>query len=225
MYKKSFKRYWPIILFLFIFSVVGIRLLTEAQTPEKKLPVYSPSMVSEELVEEEIRYVKKYHRINPFSKINQNGETVTEMDYSDKIYVADFFFTTCTHICPMMTATRLYIQEKLKEDDIMLASFSVTPEIDTVEVLKEYSLDKGVNDEKWNLMTGDREQIYNLARKSFLVAKEDPLGGENQMIHTENFVLIDKEKRIRGYYDGTKLEEMEKLLADIEILKKSYEEI
>jgi len=225
MYKKFFKRYWPIILFLFIFSVVGIRLLTEAQRPEKKLPVYSPSMVSEELVEEEIRYVKKYHRINPFSMVNQNGETVTEMNYSDKIYVADFFFTTCPNICPMMTANMLYIQEKLKEDDIMLASFSVTPEIDTVEVLKEYSLDKGVNDEKWNLMTGDREQIYNLARKSFLVAKEDPLGGENQMIHTENFVLIDKEKRIRGYYDGTKLEEMEKLLADIEILKKSYEEI
>ena len=93
MYKKFFKRYWPIILFLFIFSVVGIRLLTEAQTPEKKLPVYSPSMVSEELVEEEIRYVKKYHRINPFSMVNQNGETVTEMDYSDKIYVADFFLS------------------------------------------------------------------------------------------------------------------------------------
>ena len=122
MYKKFFKRYWPIILFLFIFSVVGIRLLTEAQTPEKKLPVYSPSMVSEELVEEEIRYVKKYHRINPFSMVNQNGETVTEMDYLDKIYVADFFFTTCPNICPMMTANMLYIQEKLKEDEVMLAS-------------------------------------------------------------------------------------------------------
>ena len=223
MYKKFFKRYWPIILFLIIFSVVGIRLLTEAQTPEKKLPVYSPSMVSEELVEEEIRYVKKYHRINPFSMVNQNGETVTELDYLDKIYVADFFFTTCPNICPMMTANMLYIQEKLKEDDIMLASFSVTPEIDTVEVLKEYSLDKGVNDEKWNLMTGDREQIYNLARKSFLVAKEDPLGGENQMIHTENFILVDKDKRIRGYYDGTNIEEMDRLLDDIKILLDSYE--
>ena len=72
-------------------------------------------MVSEELVEEEIRYVKKYHRINPFSMVNQNGETVTEMDYLDKIYVADFFFTTCPNICPMMTVNMLYIQEKLKE--------------------------------------------------------------------------------------------------------------
>tara|TARA_X000000368_G_C22795266_1_gene607744 strand:+ start:83 stop:760 length:678 start_codon:yes stop_codon:yes gene_type:complete len=225
MYKKFFKRYWPIILFLLVFSVVGVSLLTKAQTPEEKLPVYSPSMVSPELVEEDIQYVKKYHKINPFSMTNQNGLTVTEMDYSDKIYVADFFFTTCPNICPIMTANMIYIQEKLKEDDIMLASFSVTPEIDTVEVLKKYSLDKGVNDEKWNLMTGDRVQIYDLARKSFLVAKEDPRGGENEMIHTENFVLIDKEKRIRGYYDGTNLEEIEKLLVDIEILKKSYEKI
>ena len=107
MYKKFFKRYWPIILFLIIFSVVGIRLLTEAQTPEKKLPVYSPSMVSEELVEEEIRYVKKYHRINPFSMVNQNGETVTEMDYLDKIYVGDLFFTTCANIFPMISANIL----------------------------------------------------------------------------------------------------------------------
>jgi len=225
MYKKFFKRYWPIILFLLVFSVVGVSLLTKAQTPEEKLPVYSPSMVSPELVEEDIQYVKKYHKINPFSMTNQNGLTVTEMDYSDKIYVADFFFTTCPNICPIMTANMIYIQEKLKEDDIMLASFSVTPEIDTVEVLKKYSLDKGVNDEKWNLMTGDRVQIYDLARKSFLVAKVDPRGGENEMIHTENFVLIDKEKRIRGYYDGTNLEEIEKLLVDIKILKKSYEKI
>lgn len=225
MYKKFFKRYWPIILFLLVFSVVGVSLLTKAQTTEEKLPVYSPSMVSPELVEEDIQYVKKYHKINPFSMTNQNGLTVTEMDYYDKIYVADFFFTTCPNICPIMTANMIYIQEKLKEDDIMLASFSVTPEIDTVEVLKKYSIDKGVNDEKWNLMTGDRVQIYDLARKSFLVAKEDPRGGENEMIHTENFVLIDKEKRIRGYYDGTNLEEIEKLLVDIEILKKSYEKI
>ena len=225
MYKKFFKRYWPIILFLLVFSVVGVSLLTKAQTPEEKLPVYSPSMVSPELVEEDIQYVKKYHKINPFSMTNQNGLTVTEMDYSDKIYIADFFFTTCPNICPIMTANMIYIQEKLKEDDIMLASFSVTPEIDTFEVLKKYSLDKGVNDEKWNLMTGDRVQIYDLARKSFLVAKVDPRGGENEMIHTENFVLIDKEKRIRGYYDGTNLEEIEKLLVDIKILKKSYEKI
>ena len=224
MYKKFFKRYWPIILFLLIFSVVGIRLLTEAQTPEKKLPVYSPSMVSEELVEEEIRYVKKYHRINPFSMINQNGEKVTEMDYSDKIYVADFFFTTCPDICPIMTGNMLYLQENLKNNnDIMLASFSVTPEVDNVEVLKSYSLEKGVDDSKWNLMTGEKKQIYDLARKSFLVAKKIHNEQNHGMIHTENFVLVDKDKRIRGYYDGTNIEEMDRLLDDIKILLDSYE--
>ena len=116
-----------------------------------------------------------------------------------------------------------YLQEKLKETNVMLASFSVTPEIDNIEVLKKYSIDKGVNDSNWNLMTGEKKQIYDLARKSYLVAKALPDGKNHGMIHTENFVLVDKEKRIRGYYDGTNIEEMDKLLNDIGILIKSYE--
>ena len=221
MYKKFFKRYWPIILFLLIFSVVGIRLLTEAQTPEKKLPVYSPSMVSEELVEEEIRYVKKYHRINPFSMVNQNGETVTEMDYLDKIYVADFFFTTCQAICPIMKENMIILQDQYKDDDsVYLLSHTVTPEIDTKEVLKEYAIEKGIIDTKWNLLTGDKKQIYNLARKSYLVAEDVEDSRFFDMIHTENFVLIDTQRRIRGFYDGTNLESIDKLIGDIKILKK-----
>ena len=223
--KSNFKKYRS---FAAIFTIVSLAILAlfySALKPQKRLPIYQPSMVNYELVDSTLQHVKKFHKIAPFSMTNQNGNRITERDYLGKIYVADFFFTTCPNICPIMTANMIYIQEKLKEDDIMLASFSVTPEIDTVEVLKKYSLDKGVNDEKWNLMTGDRVQIYDLARKSFLVVKEDPRGGKNEMIHTENFVLVDKEKRIRGYYDGTKFEEMEKLLVDIEILKKSYEKI
>jgi protein SCO1/2 len=104
----------------------------------------------------------------------------------------------------------------------MFASFSVTPEIDSVEVLKKYAIEKGVDDSRWNLMTGNKEEIYSLARKSYLVAKENPNAGSHDMIHTENFVLVDKEKRIRGYYDGTLIEEMNRLLEDIEILQKSY---
>jgi protein SCO1/2 len=104
----------------------------------------------------------------------------------------------------------------------MFASFSVTPEIDSVEVLKKYAIEKGVNDRKWNLMTGDKKQIYNLARKSFLVVKNNPQMGSHDMIHTENFVLVDKEKRIRGFYDGTKMEEMNKIISDIKILQDSY---
>ena len=180
-------------------------------------------MVSDELVEEDLRYIKKYHRISDFSLFNQNGDTVTQNNYKNKIYVADFFFTTCPDICPIMTGNMLYLQEKLKETNVMLASFSVTPEIDNVEVLKKYSIDKGVNDSNWNLMTGEKKQIYDLARKSYLVAKTVPENKNHGMIHTENFVLVDKEKRIRGYYDGTNIEDMVKLLDDIQILIKSYE--
>jgi protein SCO1/2 len=104
----------------------------------------------------------------------------------------------------------------------MLLSHSVTPEIDTVAQLKRYAIEKGVNDTMWNLVTGDRKQIYDLARKSYLAVKSE--GDEDySMVHTENFMLIDKERRIRGFYDGTKKEEIEQLLNDIEILKNSYE--
>ena len=121
-----------------------------------------------------------------------------------------------------MTGNMVFLQNELSEQDVMFASFSVTPEIDSVEVLKKYALEKGVNDRKWNLMTGDKKQIYNLARKSFLVVKDNPQMGSHDMIHTENFVLVDKEKRIRGFYDGTKMEEMNKIISDIKILQDSY---
>ena len=223
MINTFLKRYGLLIVFFIVFSVVAISSFNYVQTQEKKLPIYSPSMVNDELVEEELRYVKKYHRISDFSLLNQNGNNVTHDNYKNKIYVADFFFTTCPDICPIMTGNMLYLQENLKDTSVMLASFSVTPKIDTVEVLKEYSTLKGVDDSKWNLMTGDKKQIYDLARKSYLVAKAIPDGKNHGMIHTENFVLVDRDKRIRGYYDGTNIEDMDKLLDDIQILIKSYE--
>ena len=223
MIKSFLKRYGLLIVFFIVFSVVAISSFNYVQTQEKKLPIYSPSMVSDELVEEDLRYVKKYHRISDFSLLNQNGNNVTHDNYKNKIYVADFFFTTCPDICPIMTGNMLYLQENLKDTSVMLASFSVTPKIDTVEILKEYSTLKGVDDSKWNLMTGDKKQIYDLARKSYLVAKAIPDGKNHGMIHTENFVLVDRDKRIRGYYDGTNIEDMDKLLDDIQILIKSYE--
>ena len=188
MIKSFLKRYGLLIVFFIVFSVVAISSFNYVQTQEKKLPIYSPSMVSDELVEEELRYVKKYHRISDFSLLNQNGNNVTQEDYKNKIYVADFFFTTCPDICPIMTGNMLYLQENLKDTNVMLASFSVTPKIDTVEVLKEYSTLKGIDDSRWNLMTGNKKQIYDLARKSYLVAKAIPDGKNHGMIHTENFV-------------------------------------
>ena len=205
------------------FSVIVLTSFYYILQPKITLPIYSPNMVSQELVEEDIQYVKKYHRISEFSLTNQNGENITEKNYENKIYIADFFFTTCPTICPIMTDNMAYLQEKLLNDtNILLVSFSVTPNIDNVETLKKYAIKKGVLDTKWNLLTGIKKDIYSLARRSFLVAKNDGDGGKYDMIHTENFVLVDKEKRIRGFYDGTNNKEMAKLLSDINILKESY---
>ena len=175
------------------------------------------------MVEEELIHVKKYHKISDFNLLNQNGIEVSHSNYDNKIYVADFFFTTCPTICPIMTENMGYLQNKLIDNpEILLVSFSVTPEIDSVQQLKKYALEKNVIDSKWNLLTGDKKEIYDLARKSYLVAKNDGDGGKYDMIHTENFVLVDKEKRIRGFYDGTNQSEMDKLLNDIRILENSY---
>ena len=220
--KDFWNRYKYLIFFIIIFTISGVSMFKYVLTPEKKLPIYSPSMVSSELVEEDLLHVKKYHKISDFNLLNQNGNQVSHSNYDNKIYVADFFFTTCPSICPIMTGNMIYLQNEIKNDEIMFASFSVTPEIDSVEVLKKYALEKGVNDKRWNLMTGDRKEIYNLARKSYLVVKDNPEAGSHDMIHTENFVLVDKERRIRGFYDGTNIEDMNKIISDIKILLDSY---
>ncbi|MFV1448390.1 SCO family protein [Maribacter sp. HS] len=211
---------------LLVLSVIIIYLFYNALQPVKLLPVYSPAMVNSELVAEEIQHVRKYHTIADFSLTNQNGEIITQEDYKGKIYIADFFFTTCPTICPIMTKNMVDLQRALgKDSDVMLLSHSVTPEIDSVTQLKKYAIEKGVDDRNWNLVTGDKKQIYELARKSYLAVKTDGDGGPFDMIHTENFILVDKDKRIRGFYDGTKKEDMDKIMTDIEILKNSYDEL
>lgn len=210
-------------LVLLIVSAVIISLFYNALQPKEILPVYQPAMVNFELVDSTLQHVKKYHTIADFALTNQNGKLVTQKDYENKIYIADFFFTTCPTICPIMTKNMAGIQDKiLNDENVMLLSHSVTPDIDSVPQLKKYALEKGVKDRKWNLVTGDKQQIYELARKSYMAVKTDGDGGPYDMIHTENFILVDKERRIRGFYDGTDSEEMKKLLSDLEILKSSY---
>ncbi|MDT0605976.1 SCO family protein [Croceitalea rosinachiae] len=210
-------------LVLGLLSIIIIYFMYNALKPKERLPVYQPSMVNPELVDSTLHDTKKYHTIANFELINQNGDTITEKDYENSIYIADFFFTTCPSICPIMTKNMAEIQGSILEDkDIRLLSHSVTPKIDSVAQLKKYALEKGVIDTKWNLVTGDKKQIYELARKSYLAVKNDGDGGPFDMIHTENFMLIDKERRIRGFYDGTNTEEIEKLLEDLQILKRSY---
>jgi len=218
-----FKDYKYFAIVLGILSVIIISIFYNILKVEKVLPIYQPASVNAELVDSTIQYKKKYHKIADFSLTNQNGKTITQEDYKDKIYVADFFFTTCQTICPLMTDNMVIIQKAiLHDDDVMLLSHSVTPEIDSVAQLKRYAIKKGVNDAKWNLVTGDKKQIYALARKSYLAVKEDGDGGPFDMVHTENFMLIDKKQQIRGFYDGTKLEDINLLLEDIKTLKKEY---
>ncbi len=218
-----FKKYRLFLIVFLSLSTVIMYLFYNALKPVVILPIYQPADFNPELVDLSLQHVKKYHIIADFSLTNQNGETITNDTYKNKIYIADFFFTTCPTICPIMTGNMVTIQKEiLNDDDVMLLSHSVTPVIDSVAQLKKYALEKGVNDKKWNLVTGDKKQIYELARKSYLAVKTDGDGGPFDMIHTENFMLVDKERRIRGTYDGTNPEEIEKLLSDLEILKKSY---
>ena len=208
--------------FILIFSAAVVYMFYVILKPVKVLPIYQPAEVNEKLVDSSIIHVAKYHKISDFKLTNQNGKEITQANYEDKIYVADFFFTTCQDICPVMTKNMYQLQEELKNDnEILLLSHTVIPEVDTIEQLKEYAIENKVDDSKWNLVTGDKKQIYELARKSYL-AVEDSNFNEFDMIHTENFMLIDKEKQIRGFYDGTNSEEINRLFKDIEILKQSY---
>ena len=189
--------------------------------PTKTLPIYNPADFNPELVDKSLQNKKQYHRVSDFSLINQNGKTVTQEQYKNKIYVADFFFTRCGSICPIMTNNIGILQrEFLKDEDVMFLSLSVTPEIDSVSILREYANNKGVIDSKWNITTGNKEHIYELARKSYFAVVEQGDGGLQDFIHTPNFILIDKKKQIRGIYDGTNDEDIKRIIEDIKFLKR-----
>jgi len=214
--------------FFIIFGILSIIIYSgiyNLLSPEKMLPIYSPRDINPELVDSTVQHIGNDHKIADFTFINQNGKIITQKDYENTIYVADFFFTTCPTICPKMTDNMVWLQKKLKNHpEIKLLSFSVTPDIDTPEVLKKYAIEKGVDDARWNLVTGNKKDIYYLARKSYLAVKTGKLEELYDMVHTENFILVDKNKRIRGFYDGTNLNQptndsktknMEQLLEDI----------
>jgi len=204
---------------LLVFSIIVISLFYTALNPKKSLPIFNPSDVNPELVDTTVQYISKYHTVANFSFTNQNGRTITQKDYEGKIYVADFFFTTCKSICPKMTTNLVDVQKAfLKNPKVKLLSFSVMPDVDNVSVLKEYAKINGVVDSKWNLVTGDKKAIYTMARKSYLAVKQGNPDEQYDMVHTENFVLVDSKKRVRGFYDGTNKEEIQRLIEDIKWL-------
>ncbi|MBL0014785.1 MAG: SCO family protein [Flavobacterium sp.] len=210
---KKFRIYFGI---MSVLSVIIIFLFYQALKPKKTLPIFNPADVNPELVDSTVQYVQKYHTIADFSFTNQNGKTVTQKDYEGKIYVADFFFTTCGSICPIMTTNMVDVQKAFANNPkVMLLSHTVFPETDSVPALKAYANKKGVNDQKWNLVTGDKKAIYTMARKSYLAVKLGKPSELYDMVHTENFVLVDTKRRVRGFYDGTKKDEIQRLIEDI----------
>mgnify|MGYP000657498841 CR=1 FL=1 len=217
-----FKKSIPTLAIMGIFSVIMIYAIYSLLTPEKKLPVYNPADVNPKLVDQSLVLIRRNHKVLDFSLINQNGETVTQQDYEGKIYVADFFFTRCMTICPVMTNNMGVLQEEfLNDDDVKFLSHSVTPSIDSVSVLKTYAEKNGVIDSKWHLVTGDKTEIYNLGRNEYFV--ENDLGipkDINDFLHTENFLLIDKNKHIRGIYNGLNRASIAQLITDVEALLK-----
>ncbi len=208
-----------------VFSIVFLTISYHILSPKKKLPIINPIDVNPELVDSTVQYVSKYHHIPDFSFLNQNRKIITQKDYEGKIYVADFFFTTCQSICPIMTRNMVAVQAAIVDNPkVMLLSHSVLPDQDSVPALKKYAIEKGVLDSKWNLVTGDKKAIYYMARKSYLVVKTGKPSELYDMVHTENFVLVDTKKRIRGFYDGTSQKEIARLIADIQWLCKHENE-
>ena len=186
------------------------------------LPYYNDASFTPKWINSKNDELSSFHKIPNFELINQNGEKVTQKTFENKIYITDFFFTTCPGICPMMTISMLKLQEEFKKDTaVLFLSHSVTPTIDSVPKLKEYALDNGIMDKKWHLVTGNKKEIYDLGRKFYFV--EEDLGepkGIDEFLHTENFVLIDRNKHIRGIYNSLNRASLAQLVVDVKALQK-----
>lgn len=212
------------LIFVGLFSIVGITLFYVYSVPKvKPLPIYNPIDLSPDVVDSSLQRVGVGHTIGTFEFTNQNGKIISDKDVEGKVYVAEYFFTTCGSICPIMNKQMQRVQKAYaKRDDFKILSFTVDPKTDTVAQMKRYAVEHHVDDAQWWFLTGDKEKLYDLARKSFFVLK--PAETQNvgdagsDFIHTNNFVLIDKYKKIRGYYSGTDTKSVDSLIMDIEKL-------
>ncbi len=195
----------------------------EKESRVKALPYYQEATFTPVWVETKNETgLQGFHQIPTFRLQNQQGEWITEQKFKNKIYITDFFFTTCPGICPKMTNNMLLLQEAFEGDEeVLLLSHSVTPNTDSVPILANYASVKGVNAAKWDLVTGKRSEIYNLGRNFYFV--EEDLGLEKEVddfLHTENFVLVDKNRHIRGIYNGLNATAIQQLIADVKTLQK-----
>lgn len=222
--RKKLKWWYSVAGFAIIF-MIGVFIVYPMVKTTPKLRIYNPVDINPKLVDDSLKRVTQNHRIADFRLVNQRGDTITNADFEDKIYVADFFFTTCPTICKDMSRHFAIVQEEFKDNpDVLLLSHSVTPQIDSVAALADYAERYGAIPGKWHLTTGDKKHIYNLARKSYFACLDEGDGGVQDFIHTENFVLVDKEGRLRGFYDGTAEGDVDRLIDEIGYLLEEYEE-
>ena len=209
-------------------SIVGICIFIigctskTAVDKETTLPFFNSGAFTPEWIPETSDKYVKIHTIPAFKFTNQEGNLVTNKTYEGKIYVADFFFTSCPGICPRLTKNMRRLQEVFKEDgEVALLSHSVTPVKDSVPILKAYAVENNVDSSKWNLVTGPKKELYAIARKAYFADENYyKTQKEDAFIHTENFVLIDKKGRIRGVYNGTLAVETDRIVRHIALLKK-----
>lgn len=198
---------------IFLFMLVAF---SSCQENEKRLPIEGPREIQARVsgVTDTL-----YHTIPDFAFVNQDSSVVTEDTFKEGIYVADFFFTTCPSICPIMKSQMLRVYEKYKGNDkVKILSHSIDPKHDTVAVLNEYANRLGVSSGQWHFVTGDKEEIFDLAQNSYMVSVLEDEEAPGGVVHSGAFLLIDSKRRIRGHYDGTKAEEVDKLMSDMDIL-------
>lgn len=209
-------------IFLGLIIILFYACNSETVNKETTLPFFNSADFTPQWISEKSKIYESIHKIPSFEFVNQLGEKVTDTTYEGKIYIADFFFTSCPGICPRLAKNMRKLQEAFKDDDdVMLLSHSVTPVKDSVPVLYSYAIENKVDAKKWNLVTGDKKAIYEIARKAYF-ADEDfvKTQDEDAFIHTENFILIDQKGRIRGVYNGTLAIEIDRILRHIKLLKK-----
>lgn len=210
------------ILILFVIYSIACNESAPNKSRVETLPFYREATFTPHWISPDNKALDSFHKISPFSLTNQNGEVITEKTFEDKIYVVDFFFTICPGICPKLTANMMELQDEfLHDDDVLLLSHSVTPGRDSVAVLKRYAEDNGILSHKWHLVTGTQQEIYKLGRKDYFIEENLGLAKEiDEFLHTENFVLIDKNRHIRGIYNGLNKTSVNQLIADIKTLKR-----
>jgi protein SCO1 len=210
---------------LLLLVCIPIAYYFTSSKKDKPLPIINPIDVNEEMVDPELLRLGFGHQIGSFSFRNQDGNTISTQEMKGKIAVVEYFFTTCKSICPIMNQQMQRVNVAFKGDkDVRIFSFTVDPETDDVAQMKKYANSHQATSGKWHFLTGKKEDLYALARKSFFVLK--PAEAQNlgdagsDFIHTNNFVLVDKQLRIRGYYDGTSVKEVNQLISDIKRLQK-----